>query len=95
MTLNQAYNYDSRLKAAKDLVKLHPERFSALNSDKWTYQGSKGETYEINTEIQTCTCADHIFRCMGQSDKPCKHLISVSILQEGIKEIIKKVIKSN
>jgi len=95
MTLNQEYNYDSRLKAAKDLVKLHQERFSAISTDRWTYQGSKGETYEINTEIQTCTCADHIFRCMGQSDKPCKHLIAVSILQEYIKNLIHKVIESN
>jgi len=95
MTLNQEYNYDSRLKSANELVTKHPERFSVIGPDRWLYQGSKGETYEINTDLLTCTCADHIYRCMGQSDKPCKHLIAVSIIQEDIKNLIHKVMESN
>jgi len=92
MTLNQKYNYDSRLKSANELVLSHPERFSAIGPGKWLYQGSKGETYEINTDLLTCTCADHVYRCMGLSDQPCKHLIGISIIEEDIKKLVNEVL---
>jgi len=82
MTLNQEYNFIKRENAAFELVKMHQERFSKIgyNNSRWTYEGSEGETYEVNMILQTCTCKDHTLRNMGLSDQPCKHLIAVSIL---------------
>jgi len=95
MTQNQVYDYDSRHRSALDLIKDSKHLFSSIGPDKWTYKGSKGETYEIDTKLKTCTCPDHVYRCMGHSDQPCKHLIVVSMLEETLKKIVKTEVKTD
>lgn len=63
-------------KRGRKFVEVKPNPFKAVDKIKEshiiTVQGSRGETYSVNTQDMSCTCQGFIFRSW------CKHLEQLS-----------------